>query len=45
MQVNTHLFCQLLNTVKKFNGIKPLLWFTVLNIGYYVTKIMRILNY
>jgi hypothetical protein len=39
------IFYQLFNTVKKFNGIKSLLWLTTMHITYYITRLMRILNY
>jgi len=45
MKANTHNFYHLFNTVRKSNGIKPFLWYTATNITYYITKLLRILNY
>jgi len=39
------IFYQLLNTVKKFNGIKPLLWYATMHATYFINKLLRVLNY
>jgi len=45
MKNNEHSICQMVNTVKKFNGIKPFLWYFTMNVTYFISKVMRILNY
>ncbi|WP_158996017.1 hypothetical protein [Mucilaginibacter sp. L196] len=45
MKINTHSICQMVNTVRKSNGIKPYLWYITMNVTYFISKLMRILNY
>jgi len=45
MKANIHDFYHLLNAVKKSNGIKSYLWYAAMNISYFVSRLMRILNY
>jgi hypothetical protein len=45
MKINVHSICQMVNTVKKSNGVKTYLWYLTMNITYFISKIMRILNY
>ena len=39
------IFYQLLNTVKKFNGIKPLLWYATMHITFFINRLLKLLNY
>jgi len=45
MKINTDHFYQILNTVRKSNGIKTYLLYVVTSLSYFITKLMRILNY
>jgi hypothetical protein len=45
MKPNTHTFYHLLNTVKKTNGIKLFLMYEITNVIYFISKLMRALNY
>jgi len=45
MKINIHHFCQMVNAVKKTNGVKTYLWYITMNVTYFIGKIMRILNY
>jgi hypothetical protein len=45
MKINIQHFYQMVNTVKKTNGVKTYLWYITMNVTYFIGKIMRILNY
>jgi len=45
MKLNTDNFYQILNTVRKSNGIKTYILYLVASLGYFITKVMRVLNY
>ena len=45
MKINTHSICEMVNTVRKSNGIKSYLWYVTMNVTYFISKLMRILNY
>nr|NYE66336.1 hypothetical protein [Mucilaginibacter sp. E4BP6] len=45
MKINTHSICEMVNTVRKSNSIKPFLWYVAMNVTYFISKVMRILNY
>jgi hypothetical protein len=45
MKSNIDNFYQLLNTVRKSNGIKSYVLYMATSFSYFITKLMRILNY
>ncbi len=45
MKPNIHDFYHLLNTVRKSNGIKSFLLYEVTNVSFFISKLMRALNY
>jgi hypothetical protein len=45
MKANIDNFYHLLNAVKKSNGIKSYLWYAATNFSYFISRLMRILNY
>jgi hypothetical protein len=45
MKINTDHFYQILNTVRKSNGFKTYLLYVITSLSYFITKLMRILNY
>ncbi|MHB8206200.1 hypothetical protein [Mucilaginibacter sp.] len=45
MKINIYSIYQMVNTVKKSNGIKTYLWYITMNVTYFIGKLMRILNY
>ena len=45
MKTNIHHLLNMLNTVRKFNDIKLTFWFLITTGSFYVTRIMRLLNY
>jgi hypothetical protein len=45
MKTNNHNFYQLLNAVKKSNGIKSYLWYQATSTVYFINRILRVLNY
>jgi len=45
MKTNNRHFCQTLNSVKKSNGLRSYLWLTAISLVFFISRIMRILNY
>lgn len=45
MKENIHTLCNVINTVKKSNDIKTSVYYIATTGAFYITKIMRILNY
>nr|MBB6141408.1 hypothetical protein [Mucilaginibacter sp. X5P1] len=45
MKANNQNFYQLLNTVRKTNGVKSYLWYAATNSVYHINRILRLLNY
>jgi len=45
MKPNIDNFYQLLNTVRKSNGIKSYIWLAAMSITYFINRLLRILNY
>ena len=45
MKEYLHNFYHFLNTVRKSNSIKPFIWYEINNITYFITRVMRALNY
>jgi hypothetical protein len=45
MKANIDNFYHLLNAVKKSNGIKSYLQYAAISLSYFITRLMRILNY